>query len=144
MTVLNSMGIPRRTCDIIVEFALAHKDAEQNPQAMIDNPSKEVSDACVKRMERVSFADARLYDLSHDMLLLFAFGRGVTAGQPKELLNYLAYHADRGCTKCWLSSGRQHDECRVKIKRWFEGRDALIAYGLKLHEMLKEADSAKP
>jgi hypothetical protein len=42
--------------------------------------------------------------------------------------------ADPGCSTCWCTSrvDDTHPECKAKIKEWFEAREVLITFGLKL------------
>ena len=53
---------------------------------------------------------------------------------PKELLEFWKCEADQGCSHCWLSSrGPEHDECEAKMKKYWEAKEALIAYARKHH-----------
>lgn len=55
-------------------------------------------------------------------------------GMPEEILRFAKASSDPGCGHCWLSSkiGGTHPECQAKIKEWFDAREALITFGLKL------------
>ncbi|MFA5766946.1 MAG: hypothetical protein WC919_03420 [Candidatus Paceibacterota bacterium] len=53
---------------------------------------------------------------------------------PDEFTRFMAARADPGCSHCWISSkiSGTHPECQTKIKEWFDAREALITFGLKL------------
>lgn len=106
---------------IIKEFALAHRAAEDNPKLLIEDSVKH-TDLCVARMDRIEVADEALFALEGQAEL------------PQPVLDFFAAEADRGCYHCWLSSrhSNQHPECQAKINRWFATRDALIVYGEQL------------
>jgi len=55
---------------------------------------------------------------------------------PEEVRRFAKASLDPGCSKCWLSSGPDiHQECRTKIKEWFDAKEALIAFGLTLRHL---------
>jgi hypothetical protein len=54
-------------------------------------------------------------------------------GMPEEICRFAKASLDPGCSHCWLSSrvDNTHPECQVKIKEWFDAKEALITFGLK-------------
>ncbi len=107
-----------QTSDIIIEFAVSHHEAKDNPQLLNDGYTQ----LCVKRMERIGVADQQLFTCDRTTL-------------PSEAIDFLEANEDRGCSSCWLSAyGAVHSECKSKIDRWFHTRDALISFGLSLKE----------
>jgi len=107
--------------EIIKEYALAHIAAEPNAELMVSNPDAKTVDECAERMKRVGKADKAILTISGDNL-------------PKPLIDFLNANLDKGCNHCWISSRREkcHEECQVKIERWFECRKKLIEYGKNL------------
>jgi hypothetical protein len=104
--------------NLVKEYAYACRHAND------DVNSKEVvldkfGDKCTQSM-------ARYRNVEYDVLQI-----GKSSGLP-ELLEFVNANNDRGCSRCWLSSGGQHFECAAKIKRWFETRETLIKYGESL------------
>lgn len=124
----------------VVEYASAYAAASNNTKIMIGRPTTaEVAD-CAARMERLAKATERI----------LALAEGSSLGPewrdlPFVVRNFHRVDVDRGCPSCWLSSsvGRQHPECRVKIDRWFEARDALVEYG-ELMDRLGNAEQTDP
>jgi hypothetical protein len=53
---------------------------------------------------------------------------------PKEVQRFARAMTDPGCNECWVSSkiSCNHPECNLKIKEWFDAREALITFGLQL------------
>jgi hypothetical protein len=108
------------TNEIIAEFAAAHDAAKDNPALLIKDSGKYTS-ICVERMKRVELADQALFTISNWPDL------------PVEAKKFFQAHEDRGCSSCrYAACGAIHPECDTKIKRWFQARDALVEYGLKL------------
>lgn len=103
-------------------WAQARKAVQPNASQLIDsNHCAEVSRACADRMAVLCEAEAALVELT---------GR---KNLPIVLVAHLEACEDKGCPRCWLSSrGPDHDDCRVKIDRWFRTQDSLYTYGLAL------------
>jgi len=55
-------------------------------------------------------------------------------GMPEEIRRFAKASLDPGCSSCWLSSKIEgtHPECQIKIKEWFDAKEALITFGLRL------------
>lgn len=92
----------------IYDWALIHEYAKQKVSA--------------EMMVEVQKMDDALEQFIHD------------PDMPAEVQRFAKAMADPGCGKCWVSSkiGCNHPECNVKIKEWFDAREALITYGLQL------------
>lgn len=107
--------------DVIREFAIAHTEAEDNPRLLLLDYSAN-EPLCAERMKRCKKADEALFALVGNPSL------------PQQAKDYLAAENDSACSSCRLSSKRvvDHPECEAKMKRWWETRTALIAYGLTL------------
>ena len=103
---------------IIREYAEAHREAAGNPALLLKSHAKHV-DLCVLRMRRVENADRRLSEL-----------RGA-ASLPSQASEFFKSQDYPGCSSCWISSHKpkKHEECNVKIARYFSCRATLIEYG---------------
>lgn len=93
---------------IIYDWALVHEYAKQKISA--------------EMMVEVQKMDSALGQFIND------------PGMPEEVQRFARVVADPGCNMCWVSSkiGCNHLECNLKIKEWFDAREALITFGLKL------------
>ena len=108
--------------ETIRAWAFAHKDAKDNPRKMIENPSSDVLDECVRLMKVVADKEAQLMDLqSHK-------------GLPAPLMAFYEASEDRACAQCWLCSAvhKLHPDCERKIHRYFRTMESLLFFGLSL------------
>jgi len=75
-----------------------------------------IDELCVARMQVYNIAEEMLMSLQNQEAL------------PSLLLNFFEANNDRGCDSCWLSSGisDNHEDCNIKINRWFDARKKLL------------------
>lgn len=103
------------TTAIVREYAAAHIDAK-------GNPSLQDGVLCNQRMLRVRMIERVIVDVAD------------RDDAPSELRDFVAAHADQGCSSCWLSATRNknHPECQSKIDRYFATRGRLADLGKRL------------
>lgn len=75
-----------------------------------------IDELCVARMKVHNIAEEMLMSLQNQEDL------------PPLLLNFFEANNDKGCDGCWLSSSisNKHEDCNIKINRWFDTRKKLL------------------
>ena len=104
---------------------LAYEAAKENAEPLLatrgqgPEECERVSRLCTERMEECATADRELFERD---------GRDVERPRPLDL--FFAAERDKGCLSCWVTSRSRtpHPECQEKIRRWFDCREALLAY----------------
>jgi len=108
--------------DLIIEYTTALKHASEGAWGTWPVVLDHAGVRCTPQMARFNNAERALLSLA---------GR---PDLPEPLAAFIAADADKGCPQCWVSSNktRNHSECQVKIRRYFDVRAALVEYGESL------------
>jgi hypothetical protein len=105
--------------DLIIEYTTALEHASEGAWGTWPAVLDHAGVRCTPQMARFNNAEHAVQELA---------GR---PDLPGPLAAFIAADADRGCPQCWVSSDktRDHPECQVEIRRYFDARAALVAYG---------------
>lgn len=108
-------------CKALKRWVRARAKADLNPKLLIKNHAK-YSNLCAARMVTLHAAENNLNSFENK-----------SGTVPAQLAYWWLAQNDAGCSSCWLSSGpKKHLECELKIKRWFEAREALEKFAATL------------
>jgi hypothetical protein len=108
--------------DLIIEYADALKHASDGARGAWPVVPDHAGVRCTPQMARFNNSEQAILSLAGQPAL------------PEPLAAFIAADADKGCDRCWLSSDktRSHPECAAKIRKCFDARAALVAYGESL------------
>lgn len=100
-------------------WGVAQELVRENPRLLLLDDAK-YTPICIERCENSDKTREKLFSFPKEE-------------KSTEVLEWEAAEADRGCSSCWFSSfrNRQHKDCQVKIKRWFDAREALFVSAKK-------------
>ena len=109
----------------IYDWALIHEYAK-----------RKVSAEMMVEVDKMDVALAKICGVPERGYLYLApcVSPSVPDGMPEEIVRFAKASLDPGCSHCWVSSRviKTHLDCQAKIREWFDAREALIAFGLKL------------
>jgi hypothetical protein len=105
--------------DVIIEYTAALKHASEGAWGTWPVVLDHAEVRCTPHMARFNSSERAVLALADRPDL------------PAPLAAFIAADADKGCPQCWVSSDktRNHPECQVKIRRYFDARAALVEYG---------------
>lgn len=110
---------------LIVAHSISYRKSESTPVLMLSGQMS-TDDA------------ARACEETHNALK--ALLEDEECRKVQQVIDYLEADSDPGCKDCWFSSSRNniHEECDMKIKRWFSAREELVKFGEEIAATLNK------